>query len=152
MPIPVLEMSLSWRDILFNGRQVDLATKDTTCSYVFCHARCMHECPSWNQTFQTDNSQNQQWADTWQTNNTKIETSPSCDWLKMASATFSLPPSQNKFPLYHFSSARRRFPIPDLHAPLKICCSGKLDPSHPLNRFRVCKFVAYQGFFLYGAT
>ncbi|KAJ6887832.1 thylakoid lumenal 17.4 kDa protein [Populus alba x Populus x berolinensis] len=47
----------------------------------------------------------------------------------MASATFSLPLSQNKFPLYHFSSARRRFPIPDLHSPLKICCSGSRDGS-----------------------
>ncbi|RQO98192.2 hypothetical protein POPTR_012G018100v4 [Populus trichocarpa] len=47
----------------------------------------------------------------------------------MATATFSLPLSQNKFPLYHFSSARRRFPIPDLHSPLKICCSGSRDGS-----------------------
>ncbi|KAJ6376140.1 hypothetical protein OIU77_000997 [Salix suchowensis] len=55
----------------------------------------------------------------------------------MATATFSLP-------LYHFSSARRRFPIPDLHSPLKICCSGSGDGSRSRERlFQFKKEINY---------
>ncbi|CAK7324211.1 unnamed protein product [Dovyalis caffra] len=44
-------------------------------------------------------------------------------------ATLSLPLYQNTLPLHHLSSKRRRFPIPNLHSPLKICSSGSEDGS-----------------------